>query len=380
MAFRWMALVFFLMMVPLSAFSASLPKATQDVLKKLKLDPSIFSDLDKELSIPQPWLDGAKKEGKLRIYSTWDPPKADVLLQPFKERYPFLAIEYNRASHEDRAVRTLVAFKNKRLVTDIISGIGGSFFLFKEANALENLKNLPNWKNNPEGTSDPDGLWVGMHLRYWCMAYNTKAVKKENLPRRWDDLAINPVWRDGNLAVGNRPQLWALPISKAKGEKWTKDFLTKLFTEVKPQLRREGMNALLGLLSAGEFNGAIPSAEYRTYQMVLDGAPISYHCPEPIPASASEMGILKGTPNLNASRLFANWFLSKEGQLSQYYADYAPPVHSGLQRKELVPFAEQIVGKERAFRDPAIETEIQPKLLEFWDQLWFRSGGKARRS
>jgi hypothetical protein len=74
-----------------------------------------------------------------------------------------------------------------------------------------------------------------------------------------------------------------------------------------------------------------------------------------------------------------NWFLSKEGQLAQYYSDFAPPVHKGMQRKELVPFGEEIFGKEAAFRDPAIELEIQPKLLEFWDELWLRGGGKPEK-
>ncbi len=360
------------------AFSASLPKSTQEMLKKLKLDATILSDIDKELQFPKEWVDGAKKEGKLRVYSTIDPPQADVLFRPFKERYPFLAIEYNRASHEDRAIRTLVAYKNKRMVTDILTGIGGSFFMYRETGALEDLRQIPNLKNNPTGTFDPDGLWVGMHMRYWCMAYNTKLVRKEDLPKRWEDFLSNPKWRNGNLALGNRPQLWALQLWQAKGEKWTKDFLTKLFAEVRPQLRREGMNALIELLAAGEFYGTIPSAEYRTYQKTLDGAPVSYTCPEPVPVAVSEMAILKGAPNINAARLFVNWFLSKEGQIAQYVSDFAPPVHKDLQRKELLPFADQIVGKERSLRDPAAELEIQPKLLEFWDPLWLRGGGRRR--
>ena len=105
---------------------------------------------------------------------------------------------------------------------------------------------------------------------------------------------------------------------------------------------------------------------------------MSYTCPEPAPVAVSEMAILKGTPNLNAARLFVNWFLSKEGQIAQYVSDYAPPVHKDLQRKELLPFADQIVGKEKSMRDPAAEIEIQPKLLEFWESLWIGSGGKRR--
>ncbi len=360
------------------AFSAPLPKSTQDMLKKLKLDAAILPDIDKELELPKAWIDGAKKEGKLRFFSTLDPPQAEVLFRPFKERYPFVAIEYSRASHEDRAIRTLVAYKNKRIVTDILTGLGGSFFMYKEIGAFEDMRNIPNMKNNPEGTKDPEGLWVGMHLRYWCMAYNTKAAKKEDLPRKWEDLLANPKWRDGNLALGNRPQLWALALWKAKGEGWARDFLTRLFAELKPQLRREGMNALLELLAAGEFHASVPSAEYRTYQKVLDGAPVSYTCPDPVPAAVSEMGILKGAPNIHAARLFINWFLSKEGQISQYASDYAPPVHKDLRRKEFLPFADQILGKPVAYRDPASELAIQPKLLEFWDTLWLKGGGRRR--
>src|SRR5690349_6313598 len=360
------------------AASAPLPKATQDDLKKLKLDPSILSDLDKELTVPQAWIDGAKKEKHLRIFSTFDPPQAEVVLRAFRERYPYIAIEYNRASHEDRAIRTLVAFKNKKSVTDILTGLGGSFFMYREINAMEDLRNIPNIKNNPPGTVDHEGFWVGMHNRYWCMAYNRQQIKPAEVPKKWEYLLASPKWKNGKLALGNRPQLWALQIWKAKGEKWTRDFLTRLFAENKPQLRREGMNALIELLAAGEFYGSLPSAEYRTYQKSLDGAPVSYDCPEPVPAAVSEMAILRGSPNINAARLFVNWFLSKEGQISQYVADYAPPVHKALQRKELLPFADQILGKEIAFRDPALELEVQPKLLELWDDLWLEGGGRRR--
>lgn len=371
-------LLFFSFLLPCDAFAAPLPKSTQEMLKKLKLDPAILSDIDKELQVPKGWIERAKKEGKLRVFSTFDPPQAEVLFRPFQERYPFINIEYSRASHEDRAVRTLVAYKNRKIVTDILTGLGGSFFMYKELNALEDMRNIPNWKNNPKDTSDPEGLWAGMHMRHWCMAYNTRNLKKEDMPKKWDDLLTHPKFRNGNLAIGNRPQLWALVLWKANGEKWTKDFLTKLFSEVRPQLRREGMNALLELLAAGEFNATIPSAEYRTYQKTLDGAPVSFHCPEPVPVAVSEMGILKGAPNLHAARLFVNWFLSKEGQIAQYISDFAPPVHKDLRRKELLPFAEEIVGKTSSFRDPGIELEIQPKLLALWDELWLRSGGKRR--
>src|SRR5438128_1832079 len=187
----WLPLVAMILQLGVSfptALAAPLPKATEEMAKKLKLDPKSLVNIDKELQVPQAWLDGAKKEGKLRVFSTLDPGQAEVLFRPFKERYPFIAIEYSRASHEDRAIRTIVAYKNKRVLTDIVTGLGGSFFMYKEINALEDMRNIPNWKNNPVDTVDPEGLWVGMHMRYWCMAYNTRFLKKEDMPKKWDDV------------------------------------------------------------------------------------------------------------------------------------------------------------------------------------------------
>ena len=69
-------------------------------------------------------------------------------------------------------------------------------------------------------------------------------------------------------------------------------------------------------------------------------------------------------------------FLSKEGQLAQYAGDFSPPIHKGLQRRELVPFAEEILGKPASVRDPGLQTEIGPKVIKFWNELWIKGSGK----
>ena len=184
----------------------------------------------------------------------------------------------------------------------------------------------------------------------------------------------NPRWRGGHLALGNRPNLWLLHLWNAKGENWAKDFSQKLFNELKPQLRKEDMSAMLGLLAAGEFHAVIPALEASTHKEVLNGAPLGFTCPEPLPVGVAEMGILRGSPNLSAARIFVNWFLSKEGQIAQYASTYTPPAHKDLRRKEFLPFSEQILGKELAFREPGLETELLPKVMEFWNGLWNRGG------
>jgi ABC-type Fe3+ transport system substrate-binding protein len=378
---RWFLTASLAVMAALTAslaLAADLPKSTQKMLADLKLDPSIMSGLDQELNVPPQWIEEAKKEGTIRISATWDQGQYRKMMAPFVERYPFLKQEYSRGSRQERVMKPLVAFQSGRIVTDLLGGIGGSFALFKEAGALEDMRDLPNFKNVPVGMRDEDGLWVGQRLRYWCMSYNTKLVKKEDLPKTWDDLLTNPIWRNGHLALSNRPNLWlanlwALP---GYGEKWGKSYLDRLFNDVKPQLRKEGNNALVSLVIAGEFLAALPSADYRTKQYVEKGAPVSWHCPEPVPMAISELSTIKGNPHPYASKLWVNWFLSKEGQIAQYYADLATPVHKDLQTPEFLPFPDEIKGRKIAFRDPIQLERDLPHVYEVWNPLWEQGTGK----
>jgi iron(III) transport system substrate-binding protein len=372
---RWMALSalgLILASPPLAA--AELPKATQKILADTKLPESILSGLDKELKMPADWLAGARKEKQLRIAGTWDAPQFNAFIKPFRERYPFIEVKYARGTRFDRVTKPLIAYKSGRIVADVISGIGAEFQLFKEAGALQNLSHIPNWNNVPKNMQEKDGWWIGQRLRYWCMSYNTDKVKKADLPKTWDDVIGNPALSNQKLGMGNRPNLWLLPMWDTKGEAWTREFSEKLFAVNKPQLRKEGMNALIELVIAGEFDVALPSAEYRTKQLMDKGAPIAWHCPEPVPMTISEMIVVKGG-NTNASLMFVDWFLSKEGQVSQFASDQAPPVHKDLQTREFLAFPDEILGRPIAFLEPETLENDLDDLVKFWDPLWYSGMG-----
>jgi iron(III) transport system substrate-binding protein len=208
------------------------------------------------------------------------------------------------------------------------------------------------------------------------MTYNVNLVKKEDLPKTWDDLLTNPAWHNGNIGVGDRPQLWMLMLWGEYGKDWAVKYMDKFFNVVKPQLRKEGANALLGLTIAGEFHAALPAAAYRTKQYVDRGAPIAWHCPEPVPLAVSQMGILSGNPHPNASKVWVNWFLSKEGQIAQYAADQAPPVHKDLQIDAFLQFPDQITNRKIAFRVPNQEGATE-ELNQIWAKHWSAGGGQV---
>ncbi|NIO09107.1 MAG: extracellular solute-binding protein [Deltaproteobacteria bacterium] len=361
-----------------SAVSEPLPKSTQKMLKEYKLNPSVLADLDKQLNVPKEWIEKAKQEKKLKVRGSPATSKElRALFTPFNERYSFIEVDYTGANRQGRTIKTLMAYRTGRYLADMVLSTGVFVKDFQNSGGIENLSDLPAFKDVPNQLKDQNGMYVGINKNYWCMSYNTRLVKKKDLPKTWDDLLTNPIWRNGNLALGNRPNLWAVNLWRAKGEAWGKDFITRLFTEVKPQLRKEGMNALTQLVAAGEFYAAIPSNYKRPYQIQQDGAPVSFACPEPVPGSTEEAIILKGAPNLYSAKILMNWLLSKEGQIAQYAHEFAAPLDEGL-RPKLLPFSDQIIGKQEVFRDPRSMEELMPKLFDFWNKLWLRGGGSAR--
>ncbi len=355
------------MVVSGAATADELTPSLKKYLQTLKLSETMMNGLDQDLAVPQEWIAGAEKEGTVRVTGSWTSKEFVLLNAPFAERYPKVKVVYSEGKTMNaRAVAPLVAFKQKQYLTDVLTGFGGAAVEFKAINALEKVTGLPGFKNQVDGANDPDGTWAALRMRYWCIGYNTTKLKAADMPKTWEDLLENKAMRNGNLGIGNRPQLWLLMLYTAKGKEWTEKYLEKFFNTVKPQKRNEGMDALLGILVAGEVDAALPVAEYNVKGFEEKRAPVAWHCPEPVPLAPSQLGIMAGNPNPNAARLWTNWMLSREGQVAQFVSDGSPPSHKGLQTVEFLPYADQIVGRKLIQADEQYNREMYAMWQKYW--------------
>lgn len=360
------------------AVAADLPKATQKALKDLKLDASILDGLDAELDVPKAWLDGAAKEDEVIILGTWDNKQFPKMVGPFKERYPFVKLNYHRAGTSARGMKVVIALKEGRVVADVLTSIADAYVEYEKIKAFADLRALPGFKNLSSEFVAADGSWVTHKLSFRCMAYNTGKVKKADLPKTWDDLLANPRWRSGKIAISNHPNAWLLALWDRKGAGWGEKFTKGLFEVVQPQQRKEGMTATTKLTLAGEFDANIPAPEWRVEQYAAKGAPVSYHCPEPVPITLSQIVLLEKSTHKNGARLFINWVLSREGQILQNAWGDAVPVHKALQSGRFIPFPDTTTGKSRVIRDDGVlGSETDQKMTRTWNSYW-AGGGKKK--
>ena len=359
--------------------ASDLPKSTQAYLKQLKLPDDILSGLDQELAVPQAWIDGARKEREVIIFGTWPNSQFRVMTAPFLERYPFVKLNYDRSAGTGRGMKVVVALAEGRVIADVLTSIADAYLQFEEMKAFADLRELPGIKNIPSDYMSADGTWVSHKLSYRCMAYNTDVIKKDDLPRQWDDLLSNPRWRNGVLSISNQPNSWLLGLWEDLGEDWGQNFTRRLFEDLKPQLRKESMTAATALTVSGEIYATLPAPEWQVQGFVDKGAPINYHCPEPVPITLSQIVMLEKSPRKNASRLFLNWMLSREGQMMQYYDSYVVPVHKDLQIPPFVSDFVNVAGKKKNIRDESLlGSDMQKKMLEVWNGHWAGTAGGGR--
>ncbi len=359
-----------------NAIAAELPKATQKAMSDLKLDASLLAGLDAELDVPKAWIDGARQEKDVTISGTWEPREFRELTAPFRERYPFVNLKYDRAGTAGRGMQILMALQEGRVLVDVVTAIADAMPHYNSAKALADLRDLPTFKNIATEYAAADGTYLSHKLSYRCMSYNTDLVKQSDLPKTWDDLVTNPFWRGGKLALTNNPSSWLLGLWGQFGEKWGEDFTKALFEQVRPQKRKEGLTALTALAAAGDFAASLPSPEWVAKRYEAKKAPISYHCPEPVPVTLSQIAMLQKAAHPNASRLFINWMVSREAQIVQYAASFAVPVHKDLQLPQFVPFQNTIAGKKLSVRDDALLTsDLNTKMGEQWDRYWNTGAG-----
>ena len=360
------------------AAADNLTDATKEMLESLKIGPEVMNGLDAELAVPQEWLDKAKAEGAVSVRLTMDESHFVQLQKLFETRYPGVKIEYARGLGAGRAVQPLMAFKRGTYLADIISSFETLVTDFEEVDALVTLKGtLPAYDGARAEFTSPNGNGAPWRLTPYCMSYNKNKVKVEELPKTWDDLVNDPRWQNQNVGMARNFNTWIPHLTIFYGKEWGDKFIDKIFTQLKPQYRKENLGMLPKLTSLGEFDLSVPSGDGQVAQWEKEGAPVGYYCPDVVPFQASWVGILKGNPHPYASLLFTNWLLSREGQLAVWWADFATNSHKDLQAFMFYP--DQVKGKKIApLNHEALA--LMPEIAAVWAKRWEESGGPAEES
>jgi iron(III) transport system substrate-binding protein len=264
-------------------------------------------------------VDGAKKEGKLILYSAMNQADSTKLIALYRSRYPFVDASFFHAGSTPLINRILTETRANRFLFDVVSGKVSDLLLLQKKALLGKIVSSE-LVSFPEKFKDKQDRWVDIYTNYYTIAYNTNLIKPPDVPTKWEDL-LNSRWNDGKIALDPRAYDWFFGMVAAWGSERANDFMRK-FNQNRPTLR-DGNPLIVSLLAAGEFPIAITYA-HSVERLRSKGAPVDWVPVKPVIALPIAIGLSARPLHPGAANLFVDLVLSKEGSEAIKSMDRVP--------------------------------------------------------
>src|SRR5262245_3539374 len=159
-------------------------------------------------------IEGGRKEGKLTVYSSAPPDDMLVLTAAFEKKYG-IKVQVWRASSENIVKRGVSEARAGRHDADIFETNAAEMESLYREKVLHPVKS-PHIAELVPQAIPAHGEWIGTRLNVFVLAYNTKLVSKEELPRSYEDL-LHPRWK-GRLGIEASDLDWFAGVVNGMGE------------------------------------------------------------------------------------------------------------------------------------------------------------------
>ncbi len=273
-------------------------------------------------------VEAAKQEGQVAVYiGGWG---AVLDSGVFQKRYPEIKVIAVTGRGGEIAKRILAERRAEKYLADVSSeGVGSNYRALHGAKSLDPIKPallLPEvmdesgWWQGQHRYVDPEGRYV---FRYVALpqpgniSYNSQLVKPKEIRSVWE--VLNPKWKGKIIArdirepgPGNAPMRFFYHHPEIGA-----NFITRLFSEMDVTLFRDFRQGIDWLASARFsicfFCSDIDKARLQRlpveeFGLMKEGAGLH--------TQYGTLGLMNKAPHPNAARVFINWFLSREGQLT----------------------------------------------------------------
>ncbi len=296
-------------------------------------------------------LEAAKKEGGLLVYHSHP---ITTIMAAFTKKYG-IKVNAWRSNSEAVLQRLTTEARGGRFEADIMQSTGLETEAAHREGLLQEVRS-PYLADLIPQVLQAHKEWVGMGVDVWTAAYNTAKVKKDELPKRYEDLQ-DPKWK-GRLGIEANNHPWFGTLLSVLGEEQG----SKIFNNIVSTngiSARKGHSLLTTMVASGEVPLALTVYNWNPEQLKVKGAPIEGWLIQPVIATHITIAMLKRSPNPASAILFYDFMLN-EGQKLLADNHYMP-----ASKKIPSPFANVPLH----YIDPAKALDMQDKWLRNFDEM-----------
>lgn len=315
-----------------------------------------FADLasDDSPSRHQRLVAAAQKEGSLTLYTSNAAPTIQMLSADFEKRHG-VRVNVWRASSAKVLQRMTAEKMADRWDFDAVSVSSPELEALYREKLLQEV-NSSSHKEMMEGTMPAHRGWAPQFINVFVQAYNTSAIKKQDLPKRWSDL-LDARWR-GKLGVEAKAGEWYCSLLKSLGEQTGGELFRQIAARNGFSVRH-GNSVLAGMVVSGEVPLALAVYSHMIDEARQQGAPVDWFAIDPMVGRSNGIGVSRKPPHPHAALLFYEYAIS-DAQPLMLKMNYLSPV------KKL---ASPLRGAKMLFVDPAADSAEVERCDSVYDAL-----------
>lgn len=241
---------------------------------------------------------------------------------------------------------------------------------------------VPRWAGAlPAEARSAAGLWHGTYLTPEVIAYNTRAVPADQVPRDWDDL-LDPKWKGKVLvrdpmASGTMRTIFGMVLDRslratgdtAQGFQW----LRRLDGQTKEYV----LNPTMLYQKLGRQEGLVTLWDMPDVEAIKGKFPIDYVFPSSgTPQVVDAVAVVKGAPHPELARQFVEWIGDTPAVAEAARSFHRLPARGDIPADSLPESLRR--AREQIRPEPLDWARLQekgPEWMRWWDEHVRNQGG-----
>ncbi|MEO8575214.1 MAG: extracellular solute-binding protein [Gemmatimonadales bacterium] len=312
------------------------------------------------------------KRTVLTVYSPHGPELLGYFEKEFEKAHPDIDVQWVDMGSQEVLDRVRAEAANPQ--ADVWFGAPAEAF---DRATKENLLEpyIPTWSNSVsvEGRESGDH-WYGTYLTPEVIAYNTKAVTREEAPKDWDDV-LDPKWKGKLLirdpiASGTMRAIFGAIVARSVAQTGSPEAGYQWLRRLDANTREYTLNPTILYQKIGRQEGVITlwdMPDIATLQQRLK-IPVDYIIPSSgTPLLVDGIGIVKGAKHPKEAKLYYEFVTTPEALIESAKQFLRIPARTDIPQTDLPKWIQEANAK---IKPMAVDRKVMAEHLNEWMKYW----------